>query len=74
MEIRPSPRQKEEHNVEGDEIWNAGVRSVVFLACSVTARAQDAGTQESKAQAQTEAGPHHGQHANHLEWLSKELN
>jgi Spy/CpxP family protein refolding chaperone len=47
---------------------------VLFFACSVATRAQDAGTQESKAQAQTEAGPHHGQHASHLEWLSKELN
>jgi Spy/CpxP family protein refolding chaperone len=51
-----------------------GFAVLFFLACSVTARAQDAGTQESKAQAQTEAGPHHGQHASHLEWLSKELN
>lgn len=47
---------------------------LLFFACSVAVRAQDAGTQESKAQAQTEAGPHQGQHANHLEWLSKELN
>ena len=47
---------------------------LLFFACSLTTRAQDAGTQESKAQAQTEAGPHHGQRANHLEWLSKELN
>jgi Spy/CpxP family protein refolding chaperone len=47
---------------------------LLFLACSMAVRAEDAGTQESKAQAQTEAGPHQGQHANHLEWLSKELN
>ena len=61
--------------MEGNEIWNAVFRlASVFLACSVATRAQDAGTQESKAQAQTEAGPHHGQHASHLEWLSKELN
>ena len=45
---------------------------LLFFACSMTVRAQDAGT--SKAQAQTEAGPHQGQHAGHLEWLSKELN
>ena len=51
-----------------------GFAVLVFLASSVTTRAQDAATQESKAQAQTEAGPHQGQRANHLEWLSKELN
>jgi Spy/CpxP family protein refolding chaperone len=49
-----------------------GFAVLLFLPCSVAVRAQDAGT--SKAQAQTEAGPHQGQHANHLEWLSKELN
>ena len=48
-----------------------GFAVLVFLASSVTTRAQNAGTQESKAQAQTEAGPHHGQQ---LERLSKELN
>ena len=47
---------------------------LLFFACTVATRAQDAGTQESKAQAQTEAGPHHGQRANQLERLSKELN
>ena len=47
---------------------------LLFFVCSITTRAQDAGTQESKAQAQTENGMHHGQHASHLEWLSKELN
>jgi Spy/CpxP family protein refolding chaperone len=47
---------------------------LLFFACSITTRARDAGTQESKAQAQTENGMHHGQHASHLEWLSKELN
>ena len=47
---------------------------LLFFACSVATRAQDAGTQESKAQAQTEAGPHHGQRANQLERLTKELN
>lgn len=47
---------------------------LLFFACSVAVRAQDAGTQESKAQAQTEAGPHHGQSASHLDWLTKELN
>jgi len=46
----------------------------LFLAYSVTTRAQDAGTQESKAQAQTENGMHHGQRAGQLERLSKELN
>ena len=49
-----------------------GFAVLLFFACSVAVRAQDAGT--SKAQVQTEAGPHQGQHANHLEWLSKELN
>ncbi len=47
---------------------------LLFFACSVTTRAQDAGTHESKAQAQTENGMDHGQRAGHLEWLSKELN
>jgi protein CpxP len=47
---------------------------VVFFACSVTTRAQDAGTPDSKAQAQTENGMHHGQRAGQLERLSKELN
>jgi len=51
-----------------------GFAVLVFFACSVAVRAQDAGTQESKAQAQTEAGPHHGQRAGQLERLSKELN
>jgi periplasmic protein CpxP/Spy len=73
MEIHPA------HDKE-DTMWKAmkfgtlGFALLVFLACSVTTRAQDAGTQESKAQAQTENGTHHAQRANHLEWLSKELN
>ena len=58
----------------GMKFGTLGFVVLVFLASSVTTRAQDATTQESKAQAQTEAGPHHGQRANHLEWLSKELN
>jgi Spy/CpxP family protein refolding chaperone len=47
---------------------------LLFFACSVTTRAQDAGAQESKAQAQTENGMHHGQRAGQLERLSNELN
>ena len=47
---------------------------LLLFANSVATRAQDAGMQESKAQAQTEAGPHHGQRANQLERLNKELN
>ena len=58
----------------GMKYGTLGFAVLLFLACSVTARAQDAATQESKAQAQTEAGAHHGQRAGHLEWLSKELN
>jgi protein CpxP len=58
----------------GMKFGTLGFAVLVFLASSVTTRAQDAATQESKAQAQTEAGPHHGQRAGHLEWLSKELN
>ena len=46
---------------------------LLFLAYSVTTHAQDAGTQESKAQAQTENGMHQGQRAGLLERLSKEL-
>ena len=46
----------------------------LFFAYSVATGAQDAGTQEPKPQAQTESGPHHGQRANQLERLSKELN
>ena len=60
--------------LKGTKIGALSLAVLLFLACSVTTRAQDAGTQESKAQTQTEAGPHHGQRANHLEWLSKELN
>ncbi len=55
----------------GMKFGTLGFAMLVFLASSVTTRAQDAETQESKAQAQTEAGPHHGQQ---LERLSKELN
>jgi periplasmic protein CpxP/Spy len=58
---------------KGTKFGTLGFAVLLFLACSVT-RAQDAGTQESKAQAQTESGPHHGQRANQLERLSKELN
>jgi protein CpxP len=47
---------------------------LLFFAYSVATGAQDAGTQESKPQAQTESGQHHGQRANQLERLSKELN
>lgn len=41
---------------------------------SLAARAQDAGTQQSGAQAQAQTQMHQGQHASRLEWLSKELN
>jgi periplasmic protein CpxP/Spy len=51
-----------------------GSAVLVFLASSVTTRAQDAATQESKAQAQAENGMQHGQRAGQLERLSKELN
>jgi protein CpxP len=54
---------------KGMKFGTLGFAVLVFLASSVTTRAQDA--QESKAQAQTEAGPHHGQQ---LERLGKELN
>lgn len=60
--------------LKGTKIGTLCLAVLLFFICSVTTRAQDAGTQESKAQAQTEAGPHHGQHANNLDWLSKELN
>jgi Spy/CpxP family protein refolding chaperone len=73
MEIRPA-RDKEDTMWRGMKFGTLGFAVLVFLACSVTTRAQDAGTQESKAQAQTENGTHHGQRAGHLEWLSKELN
>ena len=59
---------------KGMKFGTLGFAVLLFFICSVTTRAQDAGTQESKAQAQTEVGPHHSQRANHLEWLSKELN
>jgi len=59
---------------KGTKFGTLGFAVLLFFACSVTTRAQDAGTQESKAQAQTEAGPHHGQRAGQLERLSKELN
>jgi Spy/CpxP family protein refolding chaperone len=67
-------RDKEDTMWKGMKLGTLGFAVLVFLASSVTTPAQDAATQESKAQAQTEAGPHHGQRANHLEWLSKELN
>lgn len=47
---------------------------LLFFACTVPTRAQDAATQESRAQAQTENGMHHGQRAGQLERLSQELN
>jgi Spy/CpxP family protein refolding chaperone len=47
--------------------------TALFFAFSITTRAQDAGTQQSSAQAQTESGMHH-QRGNQLEWLSKQLN
>jgi Spy/CpxP family protein refolding chaperone len=68
--MRPA-RNKEESMWRGMKFGTLGFAVLVFLASFVTTRAQDAETQESKAQAQTEAGPHHGQQ---LERLSKELN
>ncbi|HXW56063.1 MAG TPA: hypothetical protein VEJ67_09960 [Candidatus Cybelea sp.] len=47
---------------------------VLFFACSLVARAQDTGTQQSTSQAQAQTAMHQGQHANRLEWLSKQLN
>jgi periplasmic protein CpxP/Spy len=47
---------------------------LLFLGCSIAARAQDTGTQQSNAQAQGQTAMHQGQHASRLEWLSKELN
>jgi Spy/CpxP family protein refolding chaperone len=73
MEIRPA-HDRENTMLKGTKIRALSFVALLFFACSLTTRAQDAGTQESKAQAQAEAGPHHGQRANHLEWLSKELN
>ena len=51
-----------------------GFAVLLFFGCSVTTRAQDAATQESRAQAQTENGMHHEQRAGQLERLTKELN
>jgi periplasmic protein CpxP/Spy len=67
-------RDKEDAMWRGMKFGTLGFAVLVFLASSVTTGAQDTTTQESKAQAQTEAGLHQGQRANHLEWLSKELN
>ena len=47
--------------------------AALFFAFTFTTRAQDAGAQQSNAQAQTESGMHH-QRGNQLEWLTKELN
>jgi protein CpxP len=59
---------------KGTKLGTLWFAVLLFFGYSITTRAQDAGTQGSKAQAQTENGTHHGQHASHLEWLSKELN
>jgi periplasmic protein CpxP/Spy len=71
MEARPTIWRTQCRKEPNSECW-------VSLCCCFlpvpSPRAQDAGTQESKAQAQTEAGPHHGQRAGQLERLSKELN
>jgi periplasmic protein CpxP/Spy len=47
---------------------------VLFCAFSIATHAQDAGTQQSNPQAQTESGMHQGQRTGQLEWLSKQLN
>ena len=46
----------------------------LFFAFSIATQAQDAGTQQSNPQAQTESGMHQGQRTGQLEWLSKQLN
>jgi periplasmic protein CpxP/Spy len=45
---------------------------LLFFGCSLVARAQETGTQQSNPQAQS--GTHQRQHANRLNWLSKQLN
>jgi len=65
---------KEDTMCKGTKFGTLFFTVLLFFAYSVTTRAQDAGTQESKAQAQTENGMHHGQRAGQLERLSKELN
>jgi protein CpxP len=53
--------------------WRAPCFAVLlFFGYSLSARAQDTGTQQSKPPAQS--GMHHGQRGSQLEWLSKELN
>lgn len=56
------------------KLGTLGFVVLLFFGCSVTTRAQDAATQESRAQAQTENGMHHGQRAGQLERLTQELN
>jgi hypothetical protein len=75
LKWKPHPAiHKEDTTCKGTKFGTLAFAVLLFLAYSVTTRAQDAGTQESKAQAQTENGTHHGQHAGQLERLSKELN
>jgi periplasmic protein CpxP/Spy len=45
---------------------------LLFLGCSLVARAQDNPTQQSNPHAQ--GAMHHGEHGDRLAWLSKELN
>jgi periplasmic protein CpxP/Spy len=45
---------------------------VLFLGCSLAARAQKTETPQSNPPAQS--GMHQGQHGSRLEWLSKQLN
>jgi periplasmic protein CpxP/Spy len=59
---------------KGTKFGTLGFAVILFFAYSITTRAQDAASQDSKAQAQTENGMHHGQRAGQLERLSKELN
>lgn len=56
------------------KLGTLGFVVLLFFGCSLTTRAQDAATQESRAQAQTENGMHHGQRAGQLERLTQELN
>jgi periplasmic protein CpxP/Spy len=45
---------------------------LLFFGCSLVARAQETGAQQSNPQAQSSM--HQRQHANRLDWLSKQLN
>jgi protein CpxP len=55
--------------------WGAPCFAVLlFFGYSLSARAQDTGTQQSNPQAQAQNEMHHGQGTSRLEWLSKELN